>query len=294
MKIRKTRISFLALILAAVVLFSQFSWVEPFQANAASSGELQAQLDALEAEKDKIEEKLKELEGKLSANMGEMERIIAQKDIIDQEIFTLYQKTENINAQLTAYSKLIADKQLELEIAQSRQKELNKKNKERIRAMEEDGAVSYWSVLFEASSFSDFLDRLNMVEEIALADQHRLKEMSEAAEAVAAAKAELEANQAALEVTKAELEEASKLQEKKRAEAEALLKELIAIGEEYEKYIADAEAEESDIASKIEKTENLYENAKYQEWLATSQPARPSNGGGTAGESTNTAGVTWL
>ena len=246
MKKKGFNISLLAGILAVVMLLTQILWVVPYRAEAASSGELKSQLEALEAEKKKIDEKLKDLQSKLSDNMDKMEQIIARKDIIDQEIFTLYEKTENINAQLAAYSKLIADKQEELTVSQNHLKELNIKNKERIRAMEEDGAISYWSVLFEASSFSDFLDRLNMVEEIAIADQRRLKEMSEAAEAVAAAKEELLANQAALEVSKGELEEARKEQEAKRAEADALLKELIATGEEYEKYIADAEEEEGD------------------------------------------------
>jgi len=295
MKKNSFRISLLAGILAVVMLLTQILWVVPYQAEAASAGELKSQLEALEEEKKKIDEKLKDLQGKLSDNMDKMEQIIARKDIIDQEIFTLYEKTENINAQLAAYSKLIADKQEELDAAQNHLKQLNVKNKERIRAMEEDGAISYWSVLFEASSFSDFLDRLNMVEEIAVADQRRLKEMSEAAEAVSAAKEELLANQAALEVSKGELEEARKEQEKKRAEADALLKELIATGEEYEKYIAEAEEEEGDIKLQIDSTEKLYESAKYQEWLATSQPAKPNySGGGTAGEGTTIGGLTWL
>ena len=294
MKKRKNGISLLAAALAVVMILSHVLWVTPFRADAASSGELKSQLEALEAEKDKIDAKLKELEGKLSDNMDKMEKIIARKDIIDQEIFTLYQKTENINSQLAAYSKLIADKQEELEASQEHLKQLNIKNKERIRAMEEDGAITYWSVLFEANSFADFLDRLNMVEEIAVADQRRLKEMSEAAEAVAAAKEELLVNQAALEVTKGELEVARQEQEKKRAEADILLKELIATGAEYEKYIADAEEEEGNIKLQISKTEKLYDSAKYQEWLATSQPPKPSYGGGTAGEGTNVGGLTWL
>ena len=284
----------LAGLLAVALLLTQILAVVPYRAEAATSSELKAQLDELEAQKKEIDAQLKELEGKLSDNLDEMGKIVAQKDIIDQEIFILYQKTANINEQIAAYSALIADKQEELDEAQARLKELNEKNKGRIRTMEEDGAISYWSVLFEASSFTDFLDRLNMVEEIAASDARRLKEMSVAAQAVAEAKTELEEGQKALEQTKAELEVAMAEQEEKRAEADALLAQLIATGEEYEKYIADAEEKEGSLSIKIDKTEQLYENAKYQEWLSTSVATKPSYSGGTAGEGTTVGGLTWL
>ena len=261
---------------------------------AASSGELKQQLEELEKEKDKIDAQLAELEGKLSDNLNEMEKIVRQKNIIDQEIFALYQKTVNINEQISAYSALIADKQVELDEAQTHLEELNEKNKERIRAMEEDGVISYWSVLFEANSFSDFLDRLNMVEEIAASDQRRLNEMSKAAEAVAAAKTELKEGQAALQETKKELEASRVTMEEKRKEADVLLAELIATGEEYQSYIDAKELEENELSIKIDDIEELYDNAKYQEWLATSVATKPSYSGGTAGDETTIGGLTWL
>ena len=208
MKKRNLFISLFLTVLALTMLFAFSMGAKPVEVEAASSSELKEQLEALEKEKDKIDSQLKELEAKLSDNLGEMEKIIAQKDIIDQEIFTLYQKTVNINQQIAVYSAMIADKQEELDQAQAHLAELNEKNKERIRAMEEDGIMSYWSVLFEASSFSDFLDRLNMVEEIAASDDRRLKEMSAAAEVVEEAKAELLEGQAALETTRKDLQAA--------------------------------------------------------------------------------------
>ncbi|MBR0325845.1 MAG: hypothetical protein IIX11_06935, partial [Selenomonadales bacterium] len=68
-------------------------------------------------------------------------------------------------------------------------------------AMEEEGEVSYWSVLFQANSFSDLLDRFNMVQEIAAADKRRLQELDEAAKEVAAAKESLSQEKVSLEAT---------------------------------------------------------------------------------------------
>ena len=280
----------LALIFVGVNLFSTVP-----EAEAASSSELKEQLENLEAEKDKIEAELSELEGKLSENLDEMEKIIAQKDVIDQEVFTLRKKMENINSQITVYNRLIADKQEELEQAQSHLDELNEKNMLRIRAMEENGVISYWSVLFEANSFTDFLDRLSIMEEIASSDQQRLQEMSAVAKEIAAAKDELVKGQDALKQTKDELSKTQLEMETKRKEADILLQELIATGEEYERYIAEKEAEEDELIIKIDDAEDLYEDAKYKEWLATSVPptTRPSTGG-SAGEGTVTGGKTWL
>ena len=73
--------------------------------------------------------------------------------------------------------------------------------------MEEEGELSYWEVLFKANSFSDLLDRLNMVEEISAADNRRLKEMSEAAEQVVEAQTSLEAEKAEMESAKQELDD---------------------------------------------------------------------------------------
>ena len=266
----------------------------PVEAEAATSSELKAQLEQLQKEKEEIQGELDRLEGLLSENATEIEALVAQKNVIDQEFFVLYQKTENINAQIDVYKALISDKQEELEDAKARLAELNEKNKARIRAMEEGGKLTYWAVLFEANSFSDFLDRLNMVEEIAASDSQRLKEMSAAAEEVETAKVQLQEGQAALEITKEELVVAQGEMQVKSEQAAVLLAALVEKGEEYEKYIADKEAEENNLRVEIDNVEDLYEDAKYQEWLATSiPPTRPTYSGGQAGDETVTGGITW-
>ena len=296
----KKLVSVIAGALAVIMLLGLVAGIIPTLVNAASSSsELKKQLEALEAEKAEIDGKIAALESQLSDNLDEMEAVVAQKNIIDQEVFMLYEQIGNINEQIAAYGLLIADKQEELDDAEKKLAELNAKNKERIRAMEEDGNLSYWSVLFEANSFTDLLDRLNMIEEIAASDQRRLKEMSQTAELVANAKAELEAGKAALEKTKEELNESQKVLAEKRAEADVLLSELIATGEEYEQLLDRAEQEVEDLLNKIDDKQEEYDDAKYKEWLATSVPpttSRPSysGSGGSIGNSTVTGGITWL
>lgn len=135
-----------------------------------------------------------------------------------------------------------------------------------------------------------------MVEEIAAADQRRLTEMSRAAQEVAEVKDTLETEKAALEENKKVLAESQTKLEEKRAEADKLLSELVATGDEYQKLLDAAEHEAGALADDIEDAKVAYDNAKYQEWLSTSVPPTTSSapGGGNAGDGNTVAGITWL
>lgn len=262
---KKLMVSIVAGILAAILLLTLIIGLIPVSAGAASSKELKGQLNDLKAQRNEIKSQINDLQDQIDDNMSEMEKIITQKNVIDQEIGLLSQEMLNINEQIVAYGMLIADKQDELDAAQAHLAELSEKNKARIRAMEEDGNLSYWSVLFKANSFADLLDRLNMIQEIAAADQRRLKEMSEAAAEVAAARDSLEGEKAELEVTRADLDVLQAELDGKRAEADKLLHELIAKGAEYELLVEQAEADEEALLAQIAAKEKEYNKAKAAE-----------------------------
>jgi len=282
---RKLFVSILAGIMAAVMLLGLIAGFIPTTVHAATSSELKKQLDALKADKKVIDAEIKKIKGQIKENNTDMKEMVAQKDLIDQEIFMLYQQEENINSQISTYSLLIADKQEQLVQAEANFNELTEQNKERIQAMEEEGEVSYWSVLFQANDFPDLLDRFNMVQEIAASDKRRLEELDVAAKEVIAAKASLEEEKVALEDSKAELAVIQEQLDVKREEADKILADLVAKGMEYELLMEESEEEQSKLAKQIANKNAEYEKAKYQEWLATSippttKPKAPSSGGG--------------
>jgi murein DD-endopeptidase MepM/ murein hydrolase activator NlpD len=264
MKNRRLWISILAGVMALVLLLTLIVGILPRDASATTSSELKDQLDELQSQKDELANKIAELEKQQSNNLHDMQGIIAQKDVIDQQVALLHAEVSNVNTQIAAYSLLIADKQKELDEATKRLEELNEKNKERIRAMEEGGSLSYWSVLFKANSFSDLLDRLNMMQEIAASDRRRLEEMSKAAEVVAQAQAELTAEKKALEQTRAALEVTQQELAAKDAEADKLLQDLLSLSEDMEKLHNQFEKEEEDFLDEIAKKEQEY-NDKLDE-----------------------------
>ena len=269
---KKQRISILAGLLAAVMILSLLLTLLPASVSAVSSSEIRNQLNDLKDQKKELAEQIAQVKGQYQANENEIEDMVNRKNSIDQQIALLHAQIDNINQQIAAYALLIADKQDELDEAQFRLDELNEKNKERIRAMEEDGNISYWSIIFKASSFSDLLDRLSMIEEIAASDQKRLKELSEAADLVASAQAELKSEKDELSETRQELDATQAELDDKRAEADALLTELVARGEEFQAMLDASEALQEELMEQIAQKEKDLKAAEYQEWLATYVP----------------------
>ena len=270
MKHQKLIVSVIAGIMAAVMVFGLVAGLLPGKADAASSSELKNQLDQLQSQKDAISEQLKDLEKQQSSNRDDIQSIIDQKGVIDQQVALLYAEITNVNDQIATYSLMIADKQKELNRLQEHLDKLNQKNKERIRAMEEEGELSYWSVLFQANDFSEFLDRLNMVQEIASADKRRLDEMGKVAVEVAQTQQELETEKAALQQTKQELEATQQELEVKTAEADAILDELVKTSEDLEDLHQSFEDEEEYFLNELLKTEQEY-NDKLKEEEASRQ-----------------------
>jgi murein DD-endopeptidase MepM/ murein hydrolase activator NlpD len=267
MKNRKKLVSILAGIMAALLLLSLLLSLIPV-ARAASSSEIRNQINDLKTQQGQIRDQMNDIKEQYEKNEDEIADLVARKAVIDQEIFLLHAEIDNINQQISAYALLIADKQDELDEALARYNALSAEYRERIRVMEEEGSMSYWEVLFKASSFSDLLDRLNMIQEIAASDRRRLEALNEAAQQVEQARNELQQEKQALEETRATLDATYADLSAKQAEAQALLTELMEKAEELEGLYEGFEMEEAELMAQIAKKEQEYNDAKYQEWLA--------------------------
>ena len=293
MKNRKRIVSIMAGIMAAIMLLSLLLSLIPVPASAASSSEIRKQINQLKKEKEEIKDKIAEVQEQYEENENEIANIISKKNVIDQEINLLTTQLDNITQQLQAFNILIADKQDELDVAEDRYALLNEENKLRIRTMEEEGEVSYWEVVFKANSFSDLLDRLNIVEEIASSDKRRLNELSEAADAVEVAQNELVEEKADMEVAKEELDATQKELDTKREEADALIQELLTKADDLEALEAEFEAQEAEFLEMIAKKEEEYDEAKQREWeayMATYVPPTTAPPAGSTNNSTPSNG----
>ena len=130
MKNRKLWISIVAGLLVFFMLFSLIMSVIPARAHAASSAEIQEAIDALKEDQEALQQQMEELREKQEQNRNETASVVEQKAAIDEQIGLLYREIANINEQISVYSQLIADKQMELDAAQANLRELSEKNKE--------------------------------------------------------------------------------------------------------------------------------------------------------------------
>jgi len=261
MRNRKKLVSILAGLMAAIMLLSLILSLIP-AAHAASSSEIRNQINDLKQQQSDIRNQMQDLKDQYQKNEDEIADLVARKAIIDQEIFLLYTEIDNINEQINAFALLIADKQDELDDAQDRYQDLSAEYRSRIRAMEEEGSMSYWEVLFKANSFADLLDRLNMIQEIAAADRRRLQELDRAADEVVDAKDSLESEKDDLEATRQNLDDTYADLDKKQQEAKAMLTELMEKAQEMQDLYEGFEMEEADLLFEIAQKEKEYNDAK--------------------------------
>ena len=168
---RNTARKVLCLVLAVLILGSLVSGALIMTVGAASSKEIEKELVALREEQAELKKQSDALQTSINENQAKTQTLVEKKADIDQQMEMSRQTIENLNEQIQQYSLLIAQKQDELEQTEAEEARLNKQYKTRLRAMEETGKISYWSILFGASSFSDLLDKVNMINEIAESDQ---------------------------------------------------------------------------------------------------------------------------
>lgn len=284
---KKNRITkiILACVLCFAMVWGIFGGVCPTEVNAATSDQIKQELDKLEDRNEEIEEEIAGLKDQLAENLEGLAALVAQKDLVDQEISLLYEQIENMNTQITACSQLIADKQEELDQAQRELEELQTKNAMRIRAMEENGELSYWAVLAEANSVMELLDCIEMVADVQKADKKCMQDLNDAAAAVEEAKQELTVEQEELQVKQEEMGAKETQLAEKREETDTLLIEMKAQGDEYAEMLEASEALQDELATEIAQKKDEYQDAKDRETANT-----PVIGGST----NDVGGVSWM
>ena len=262
---RKNMVRIVCIVLAVLMLLSLVSGALIMIVNAASSKEIEKELIALREEEAELKKQAKALQSSIDENRKDAQTLIERKADIDREIDMSRQSVSNLNAQVQQYNLLIAEKQTELENSIAEEEHLNEQYRARIRVMEENGNISYWSILFGARSFSDLLDKVDMIQEIAESDQLMLKKFAEITKRIETERQELEQQMAELEVKKVELAEQQAELEAQRAESDELLLEMedayATLSADYENYLD----MEDEISAKIAKSETDYFNALSRE-----------------------------
>lgn len=262
---KKSRIlrSAAAVLVSAITVFCSL----PHPAYAATTSEIKDQITDLKVENAVIQAQINSVRSQYNANASEIQALVDKKNAVDQEIALLHDQILNINEQLRIYGQMISDAQERLDDANLRLAQLNRQYKERIRAMEEEGEITYWQVIFESSSFTDMLDRMNMVDEIAAADTQRLVDLQVASATVEENQRILNEEMLDLQETRQQLSDSEEMLKVKRTESDDILRELIAQQSEFQAVLDEASKIQDDLLTEIAQKQKELQAAQYKEEL---------------------------
>ncbi len=238
-----------ALVLAAALMIP----VLPEAVVVPASAVTQAEIDAMREEADALKEQQAEIQEQLDALAKDQATAMERKTLLEQQINAIQEEIDAIAAQISKYDELIAQKQAELEQTEAEEEQQYELFCARVREMEEEGEVSYWSILFSSATFSELLDNAMMIDEIMEYDNQIMEELIALQEQIAADKAELEAARQEQQAAKDQQEAANTKLKSQRAEVDAVLSQLADQEEDLEaeraRFEAAADAADAEIAA---------------------------------------------
>ncbi|MBD9248732.1 MAG: peptidase M23 [Clostridiales bacterium] len=230
-------------------------------------------IESLQSQQASLTVQKAELQKKLDGIRSSQGQALNKKNLVEQQLNVLKQQIQVSENLLAQYARQITEKEAELEQAKAKEAEYQAEFEQRVRAMEERGNVSYWSVLFQASDFSDLLDWIDMIGEIMDADDQVLDQLAEARQAVVQAKADLEASRQGQQETLAQQQSQQAQLQAQQAEVDQLIQEIATQGDVYAKQIEKLEATQDDVAQQIAEAEAIYQKQLAAEKAAAEKAA---------------------
>ena len=230
-------------------------------------------LDSLKSQASQLNEQGSSLKNQLSGLQNEANSKLEEKAVLEQQISVLSAQIVNTQALIEEYDVQIADKQVELENAQQKADEYYQLFLARFRDLEEQGSVSYWSILFDAASFSDLLDRISFIADVVHYDNQIVDQLQAARQAVADAKADLETNQAEQVQAKTDLESQQAELSTDEAAVDAAIAEINSKADVYQSQLDEIKSQADALDDQIAAAQKEYEAQVAAEKAAAEKAA---------------------
>jgi murein DD-endopeptidase MepM/ murein hydrolase activator NlpD len=211
------------------------------------------EIDRLRNNQTQLADEKKRLQSELNQVRNNRQSAVAEKTAIDNKIRVTEQELDNLNNLIAAYSEEIIFQQNALEEAEQREEEQYLHYLQRLRAMEEMGSGTFLSIIFQADSLEDLLDRANSINLIMRTDEKMIAELKARRDAI-------DETKKLLETHRFELYNGRQQQQEKQDElmaeyqaAEKRIQELESNEEELRKAYAEKDAAEKEMAASITK-----------------------------------------
>lgn len=165
-----------------------------------------AQVDALKTKVAEAGKRKNELKAQLSGLTNDLSALQKQISLLDSQIEAQQDEIDAQEELLTELTQMIADKTIELEESERQQAEQYAQLRSRLRYMVEHGTASSLSILLSSDSFSDFLNRYEIIRQISLRDENLFEQLKAIRDKVLTEKQELEDTKKDAEDTKLQME----------------------------------------------------------------------------------------
>ena len=239
-----------------------------------------ADIDALKDDAKDLAQEKKDIQSQLSQLSDDISNTMERKSLLDSQIRVTEGEISNKEEEIHTYAALITQTEAELADAEEREADQYVLFCKRVRAMEEQGKVEYWSVLFRANSFSDLLGRLDIINEIMEYDQRVIDGLKALQLEIAEKKADLQEQKSASEEAKSQLERKKRDLDNQREAANNLIAELRKQQQEQEDALDDLSAEEAAVQARIKELNRKLEEEEARRRAAQGQSAPAANPGG--------------
>ena len=216
-----------------------------------ASAVTQADIDKLKKESNALSSKKSEVNKQLSALKKDKANTLKRKALLDQQIDLISEEIANTEQQIAQYEALIEQTEQELSETQAQEADQYELFCKRVRAMEERGTVSYWSVLFQSSSFEELLGAMDFISEVMEADQRVIDDLRVLQAQIAEKQQTLETSLAEQQSAKEALAVKNNELRDQRTEATSLIKEMEENEADYKDVLAEIEAEEEKTQKEI-------------------------------------------
>lgn len=238
-------------VLMAVLFFCSPISLVPSSVEAKSVSDMKDQVDGLS-------QQIKDLESKMNANKGKLADEKARQEQLTEQILNVEQQVSLYNDKIDEINKLISAKETEIAQKETQIKESEELFASRLRRMYiTNTSSSTLSTLLSASSFSDFLNRYEVLKRISQEDR-------DAIDALNQQKVEYEEMKSDLDAQKAELKETSDSVNAKYTQ----LKSMYAESEASESSILNANKQYMENVEKYKKEQDALE-AEIEKMLQT-------------------------
>ena len=256
---RRIVVGVLAAVMALLMLLPMISMI------ISSAGAVtQSEIDALKKEQQESQAKQEELKDQLAEAEAQQAAAQEKRQLLTQQLNAINAEIANIDAQISYYDGEIAQKEEERKEAEAREAEQYELFCQRVRMMEEQGTVSYWSILFNAESFSDLLDRIADVDAVMAYDNEVMDQLIATREELERVQGELESARAEEQAAKEQQEAKKAEQQAKVAEAQALVDQINADTAEVNRQLDAESAAASEIQAEIARKQKQLEEERKQ------------------------------